>query len=202
MREAGRLMLAEHLGYLKARLREYEARPDLHKASIAAYRKLIQLAESRPQDYEKEAGDLFEVARAEQIDRASALAGVFQQIHEPEAALAQTQIASALASTTGYTDLVTRAGSIKKTAEPIIEIIGKKRNALYEFFGLLLTAHLAPDKDKAGFAQATASKWNILRALDPEISWQKIRKHPPYRSMIYYSDQQLDMLERWHGGMQ
>jgi len=197
-----RMSLTDHLGYLKARLKEYESRPQFHRASIAAYRNLVQLAETRPQDYEKEAGDLFDVARAEQIDRAEAMAGVFEQIHEPDAAEAQNRVAQGLASTKSYADLVSRAGSIKKTAEPIIEIIAQKRNALYEFLGLLLTAHLAPDKDRPGFAQATAGKWNVLRGLDPEISWQKIRSHPPYRNMIYYSDEQLDMLERWHGGMQ
>lgn len=195
-------MIAEHLAYLKARLKEYEAHPQFHEASIAAYRKLIHLAQTRPQDYEKEAGDLFEVARAEQIDRASSLAAVFEQLQEPEAASAERQVAAALGTTTGYADLVSRAGSIKKTAEPIIEIIGQKRNALYEFLGILLTAHLAGDKDKPGFAQAAANKWNVLRGLDPEISWQKIRRHPPYRNMIYYSEAQLDMLERWHGAMQ
>lgn len=196
------MSLTDHLGYLRARLKEYESRPQFHTASIAAYRKLVQLAETRPQDYEKEAGDLFEVARAEQIDRAAAMAGVFAGLQEPEAALAQKHVAAALADTKSYADLVSRVGSIRKTAEPILEIIAQKRNALYEFLGLLLTAHLAPQKDRAGFVQAATNKWNVLRGLDPEISWQKIRSHAPYRSMIYYSDDQLAMLERWHGGMQ
>jgi hypothetical protein len=195
------MSLADHLGYLKARLKEYEARPQYHIASIAAYRNLIQIAETRPQDYEREAGDLFEVARAEQVDRAEAMSSVFAQLFEREAAEAQKLVAAGLSSTKSYADLVSRAGSIKKTAEPVIEIIAQKRNALYEFLGLLLTAHLAPDKDKPGFARATANKWNVLAGLDPQISWQKIRSHPPYRNMIYYSDAQLDMLERWHGEM-
>ena len=145
---------------------------------------------------------MFDVARAEQVDRAAALSGVFLQIDEPEAAEAQKHVGAALGGTSGYADLVSRAGSIRKTAEPILEIIVQKRNALYEFLGLLLTAHLAPEKERASFKQATANKWNVLRGLDPEITWNKIRRHPPYRNMIYYSDEQLDMLEHWHGGMQ
>lgn len=196
------MSLADHLGYLKARLRDYEARPDLHAASIAAYRKLISIAESRPQDYEREAGDMFEVARAKQVDRALSLAGVFAGLDEPDAAAAQRHASLLFEKTTGYTDLVTRGGSIKKSADPIMDLIKEKRNALYEFLGLLLTAHLASQKERTGFARAVQQKWAVLKGLDPSISWEKIKNAAPYRSMIYYSDAQLSMLARWHAEME
>ncbi|HNJ03352.1 MAG TPA: hypothetical protein PLB73_03810, partial [Leptospiraceae bacterium] len=52
------------------------------------------------------------------------------------------------------------------------------------------------EKNKPGRRAQARSAFQEMRSLDPDFSFSKLRSHLPYRAMIYYTEEQLSMLEQ------
>jgi hypothetical protein len=183
--------------YLTARLSECDRRLDLHQHTAEVYRSYLKIIHERPQDYIKEAGDMFAVMKAEHLDRNENFAGLSRKFNQQERVKAYNTRAQSVKSTTGYGDFFLKNGDAQKQTEPLLGIEYQRRDLVAEFFRLIVAWRVAHSADKSAGARKAAKAWDELKKNDPEISWQRFRSHPPYRNCLYYNDEQFDLLEHW-----
>ena len=183
--------------YLKARLAEGDRRPELHKHITAVYKNYLKIIRERPQDYGREAGDMFPVPRAEQLDRFENLRSLYERLKHLEKAQAYETRKKAVEASTGHADLYPNMDEARRKTENLLKVEDLRRNSLQEFMGVLIAWRVAIPKDKSGFRNSVITAWGALKELDPQLSWERLKTWPPYRNCLYYNDEQLSLLERW-----
>ncbi len=183
--------------YLAARLSEGDRRPDLHKSIMPVYQAYLKIIRERPQDYAREIGDMFAVLRAEQLDRNENFRSLYERLHHAERAGAYAARKRAVEESTGYGDLYANMEDARRRTGPLLKIEDDRRELLQKFMGLVIAWRVAIPKDRGGARDAALEAWEKLKALDPLLSWARLRSWPPYRTCLYYNDEQFSLLERW-----
>jgi hypothetical protein len=185
--------------YLKARLAETDRRPDLHANTASVYKSYLKIIRERPQEYAREAGDMFPVLRAEQLDRNENFRSLYNRLKHTERVEAYEARKRAIGESTGYGDLYANMEEARRKTEPQLAIEDRRRELLQEFAGLIIAWRVAIPGKKSGFAGSILKKWEELKKLDPQFSWERLRSWPPYRRCLYYNEEQFSFLERWFG---
>ncbi len=183
--------------YLVARLAECQGRPDLHKNTMAVYNNYIKVIRERPGDYVKEAGDMFAVMRAEQLDRNEAFAMLYEKFGQDERVQAYDARAEAVKQASGYGDFHLKLGAARKATDELVNMEYKKRDLLAELCRCIVAWKVAIPSDRGTLKANAVGFWNSLRAYDSELSWDKLKAHPPYRNSVYYNNGQFALLEKW-----
>ena len=183
--------------YLTARLAECSNRPDLHRHTVEVYGNYLKTVSERPQDYVKEAGDMFAVMQAEQLDRNENYIALYKKFSQEERVEAYTLRAEAVKESNGYGDFYTKNNQAQKETEHLIGLEHKKRELLSNTMRGIIAWRVAIDSDRKAYKDKVTDSWNSLKKTDPDLNWRKIRTFPPYRNCLYYNDRQLDMLEKW-----
>lgn len=195
-------LMNEQRRYLTARRAECATRPDLNRAQVAEYDKyLALLASSRDaEDYADRiarSGDMFSISQAEQLDRYENLAAVKRTFGDAVGAAAQSSCRDAAAAATSHLDLSNRMQAATPAANAEI---AKAQRAVSQVGTLVLAIvqwKVRCTAKKAVAAAAVRDAWQALKALDPGVSWEKLRACPPYRSVIIFDDARLATLEKW-----
>lgn len=183
--------------YIEARLAECLPRPELHRNIIEVYKQYLKIIKERPQDYVREAGDMFAVMRGEQLDRNENLEALHKKFSHAETADAYKARAEAVRASTGYGDIYIKAGEARKATEHLLSIEQSRRDSLAVLCRGIVAWKVAIDSDRSGLKNAVIGSWESLKKLDSDLSWEKLRSHPPYRNSLYYNNEQLSLLEGW-----
>ncbi len=183
--------------YLEARLAECLPRPELHRNTIDVYRHYLKIIKERPQDYVREVGDMFPVMKSEQLDRNENFANLHGNFLHKEIADAYTARAGAVRASTGYGDIYIKTGEAQKATEHLLSLEQNKRDSLAVLCRGIVAWKVAIDKDRSGLKSRVISSWESLKKLDSDLSWEKLKSHPPYRNSLYYNNEQLSLLENW-----
>lgn len=183
--------------YLAARLAECSGRPDLHRNTIEVYNNYLKIIRERPQDYVKEAGDMFAVMKAEQLDRNEDFAILYEKFRQEEKVKAYRTRAEAVKSSTGYSDIYSKTGDVKKATESMLNAEYRKREYLANLCRGIVAWKVEIASERGMTGNSVIKLWSSLKELDPQISWEKIKTHPVYRDSLYYNDGQFTLIEKW-----
>ena len=195
-------LMSEQKRYLAARRAECATRPELNRAQVAEYDTyLALLASSRDAgDYADRiarSGDMFSISQAEQLDRWENLAAVKRLFGDLAGAAAQTSCRDAAAAASSHMDLYNRM----QAATPAANAAVAKAQQAVQHVSTLVQAivgwKVRCTAKKAVAAAAVRKAWQNLRAVDPGVTWEKVRAYPPYRSVIIFDDARLATLEKW-----
>jgi hypothetical protein len=187
------------VAYLKARLAECARRPDLHANTIQAYTSLLSLAESRPGDYVREAGDMFAVVKAENLDRFSNYASLYERLGMKGCADAYRVALDAVNRSTGYADI---NRNITKAQTAITDALNREsrwRDNMMVLVGKLFEYRVEVGDRKSAARDAVKAAWAALREIDPDVSWGGISASPKSRRFLYYDDERMALIGRWLG---
>ena len=110
--------------YLSGRLAECSGRPDLHRHTVEVYGNYLKTVSERPQDYVKEAGDMFAVMQAEQLDRNENYIALYKKFSQEERVEAYTLRAEAVKESTGYGDFYTKNNQAQKKIQRLLACDG------------------------------------------------------------------------------
>lgn len=183
--------------YLLARLAEGDHRPDLHINISAVYQNYLKVVNERPDDYVKEAGDMFAVMRAEQLDRQENLIALYKKLKHQEKEQAYGIFRESILQSSGYGDIYPKLSEAKEKTKAALSLETLRRDTLMELMGVIIAWRNALAEEKASFRSSIISSWKTLQSHDSSISWKKIQTWPPYRNSLYYNDEQLTLLETW-----
>ncbi len=183
--------------YLEARLAECSSRPELHKNTIAVYNSYLKVIRERPGDYIKEAGDMFAVMKAEQLDRNEDFALLYEKFSQVEKVKAYKTISEAVQNSSGYGDIYMKTGDARQATEALLNIEYKKRELLANLCRGITAWRVEIPAERGSIKANIIKHWNSLQELDPQLSWEKIKTQPGYRNSLYYNDGQFALIEKW-----
>lgn len=183
--------------YLQARLAEGDRRPDLHEHISKVYQGYLDIISTRPNDYAKEAGDMFAVMKAEQMDRARNNLSLSTKLEQSFLVKAYTKLLSVVSSATGYVDIHTKIKTARDEMQDLLTVADQQRNHLIELCSSLVFWRCAPPQERNGKAAGVLKAWLALLELDSELSWEKICSFKPYRYCLCYTDDQMQLLGVW-----
>ncbi len=184
-------------GYLKGRLEECRSRPDLHKHISKVYEDYLRIVQTRPDDYAKEAGDMFAVMRAEMLDRQENLIILYNKLNHPESAKAHEIQKEAVLSSKGYGDIHRNISAAETQTRGLSGISAARRDAMQELMALITAWKVGLASEKAGKKSQILEKWKQLQSLDPQMSWKTLRDDPACRRCLYFNSEQLDLMEKY-----
>jgi len=191
---------AEHVRYLELRLADCRARPALHRHQIAALAHLIERAGAAagPADYLAGSGDLFELGRAEQLDRWYAAVAVQRALGDHRKASATAELYAAGRAATDHTDFAIRVAGAHAAASAAIDAIDSARAAMVQLItGLLDWRGQAVPALRDAALEHVRFYWSELARHDPAAGWSRLVGHLPYRRRIPFAGAGLAALRGW-----
>ena len=191
--------LKDYRRYLKFRLDEFNATPELCPNSIAAYKQYIQwLDESKSgEEFEtkvKKDGHMFSIFKGEELDKKYALWILQKNFQHEKSSIAAELRYKAILATTDYTSLNKAITSTIKTAGDMDQLEKNIHDAILELFSVINSYIISEKKAKDNWMESIKLHWHKLVALDPEISWKKICSHPPYRRRLVLDNSRLTQI--------
>lgn len=190
-------VLTEHVGYLQARLEDCEASPAVHRHQAAALGYLLARARAAGgmAAYMAETGDLFELVRAEQLDRWFNAAAVQRALGDGRKAAASEMMYLAGRAARARADFLARVHQAHERAPALAMAADAACGAIAPMISGLIDARseAAPELREAAVDQVR-SCWERLRASDPAACWARVLAHPPYRRRIPFAGAGLGVL--------
>ncbi len=197
-------VLTEHVGYLQARLADCEAGPSLHRHQAAALGYLLARARAAGSmdAYMAETGDLFELVRAEQLDRWFNAAAVHRALGDGRKVAASEMMYQAGRAGRARADFLARVHQAHERAPALAMAADSACATIAPMISGLIEAgsEAAPELRQAAVDQVR-SCWERLRASDPAACWARVLAHPPYRRRIPFTGAGLGALRGWLADM-
>lgn len=191
--------LAEQIRYLECRLDGFQRRPELHRHQLAAYHFHLRACRAAAGVAEYfAAADLFELARAEALDRYFAAAAVHAALGDDrKRRAAQSAYLAALAAPDA-TELAVRTVAARSEGGGSSSLADAAPAAIAPLvIAIVDWASAASPGARAVLAEQVAGYWGALQAADPDCSWQRLGVHPPYRDRIPFAGTGFEALGRW-----
>ncbi len=194
--------MREQLGYLELRLAECTARPELHHYQIEAYRHHLELARAigRTDRYLallERTGDLFELSRAEWLDRYYNLARLHHALGDDRRMMAAALNFGPVAGATSHADLAARIAAVHGQAKAIEQDVEFSLIALSRLVIALMEWVTEAPAGRAEKLAEVRARWTMLSQRDPGCSWRRISRHRPYRDRIPFTDGRLATIGSW-----
>lgn len=196
-------MLDESLRYLELRRAEGQARPELHQHQIDAYTFFLEMARDAADgdDYTqriRESGDMFQLARAESMDRSQNLLRIHQTMQDDRKAHGDSLSLSAARDAQSHQDFHSRMTAVTTEAQAWTQAAQVSAGQLSSLFTALLDWALeCKPASKASKLATLQHSWSMLRHYDPDCSWEKLTRYPPYRQRIPFDEARLAQLGVW-----
>lgn len=189
--------LDHHIAYLKARIREFETRPDLNRDQLREYKKYLAMATESPAGYEKDAGDMFSTMKSQETDRYRSRAEMYKKLNLMEDEEGARLLLEAAASSTGYGDIYVKLEKANDAARDLNKKRNMKIDRLMELMGAIIMMKTAIPKDLTEKKALVREKWKTLKELVPDISWEVLSSSREYRQWLYYDDERMAVLGTW-----
>lgn len=196
-------LLEESIRYLELRLAECQGRPELHQNQIAAYQYFLEMARasSDGDDYTRrirETGNMFQLARAESMDRYQNLVRIHQTVQDDRKLRGDFLNLNAARDAQSHQDLNTRmtaaATEAQQWTQAGMQSVGQVRSVLCELVDWALECKPEVKPSKLAMLQHS---WGLLKQADPDCTWEKLCSYPPYRQRIPFDDARLAQLGVW-----
>jgi len=196
-------LLEESIRYLELRLAECQARPELHQNQIAAYQYFLEMgrASSDGDDYTRrirETGNMFQLARAESMDRNHNLVRIHQTMQDDRKVNGDLVGYHAARDSQSHEDFNNRMTAAASTAQQWtqagMQSVGQVRSLFCDLVDWALESKPEVKPSKLATLQHS---WGMLRQADPECTWEKLCSFPPYRQRIPFDDARLAQLGVW-----
>ena len=195
--------LRDHARWLERKLARMERRPELHRhqrAAIRRYRALVDDATS-PGDYMARTGGLFELIRAEWLDRQFGLVHVHAAVRDDRRRAAARLAYDAGLAATGHGDFLARTIEAKQRGAALERAADNSTSAIAPLCAALIEWATAED-DAARTAQLenAIGCWQRLRQVEPAIDWAGVCAAPWYRQRLPFDAAGLEVVGRWLAG--
>ncbi len=192
--------LRDHARWLERKLARMERRPELHRhqqAAIRRYRALVDDATS-PGDYMARTGGVFELVRAEWLDRHFGLIHVHAAVRDDRRRAAARMAYDAGLAATGHGDFAPLTIAAKQRAAALERTAGDTCAAVAPLCAALIEWATAED-DAARTAQLENALgcWKRLRGAEPATDWAGVCTAPWYRHRLPFDAAGLAVLGRW-----
>ena len=195
-------LLKESKGYLEARLKECETRPELNGSQIAEYKKYLDMVASSKDANEYAdkiafSGDMFSISQAEQLDRYNNMIRLKNAFGDTRSADAMKLCLDAAAASTSHTDLYQKMEAATLKSTELINAAARAREQVSTLIFTIVAFHVSCASKKAAAGQKVKSAWEELKRLDPGITWESMVAYKPYRSIIMFDDGRIEALHTW-----
>ena len=195
-------LLQESKGYLEARLKECETRPELNGSQIAEYKKYLDMVASSKDANEYAdkvafSGDMFSISQAEQLDRYKNMIRLKNAFGDAKSADAMKLCLDAAAASASHTDLYQKMEAATLKSTELMNAAAQAREQVSTLILTIVAFHVSCTSKKAAAKQKVKSAWEALQRLDPGITWESMVAYKPYRSIIMFDDGRIEVLHTW-----
>ncbi len=195
-------LLNESKRYLEARLKECETKPELNRFQIAEYKKYLEMLSSSKDanDYSDKiafSGDMFSISRAEQLDRYNNMSRLKNAFGDVKSSEAVKICLDAAAASKSHTDLYDKMQTATVKSNESMNVMQQARNQVSTLIQCLITYHICCKSKKASAKKAVKDAWEGLKKLDPEITWDRMTAYPPFRSIMIFDENRMNVLKTW-----
>ncbi len=192
--------LRDHARWLECKLARMDWRPELHRHQRAAIRRYLALAgeAASPGDYMARSGGVFELVRAEWLDRHFGLIHVHAAVRDDRRRAAARLAYDAGLAATGHGDFIARTIEAKQRAAPLERAADDATTAIAPMCAALLEWATA-EEEAARTAQLenVLGCWQRLGTAEPGIDWATLCAAPWYRRRLPFDDAGLAVVGRW-----
>ncbi|HTM22509.1 MAG TPA: hypothetical protein VL172_18435, partial [Kofleriaceae bacterium] len=192
--------LAQHIQYLEVRIADCDARPGLHRHQAAALRYLAAAARAagEPTAYNATTGDLFELARAEQLDRWHNAAAVQVTLGDHRKAAAAFRLYQAGRAARSHADFYVAIGAAHAEATALDAVADTARACIVPIvIGLIDWQTRGVPELRAAALDQVHVFWNRLREHDPAAGWARLLQYRPYRLRLPFDATGLGLVRAW-----
>jgi hypothetical protein len=188
--------MSDHVRYLEALLAGYRHRAELHRHQLAAAERYLALARAAasPADYHAATGDLFELTRAEWLDRYFNEACIFRSIDNPRRLAASAICYLAGYRADGHAELYGALTAAKADARQLQVVAEHREGCVAPLVTELLELETAGDPIER---QAHAENAVGLAAYFDPAGWGAIAGDPACRRRLPFRDDALAIFEGW-----
>ncbi|MEW6526925.1 MAG: hypothetical protein AB1444_09685 [Spirochaetota bacterium] len=187
--------------YLKARLKECKTNQELNKNQIAVYLAYLEKLDTiLDNDYGKVAeaiGDMFLIAKAEQLDRYESLKRIKMLFGDDEGVKALQIIIDAVQATSDHTQLYATISKTKENADVLIQNTHTALGLIVKLITQCVEYHISCNSRKQKRKAEIVAIWKQLQQCDPEITVDKILMYKPYRWVIPFDNERLSLIISW-----
>lgn len=194
--------MKDHVGYLEACLKRCQTRPDLNQAQMEAYQKYLEMAgsASSPEEYadQVKASGMYEIARAESLDRFRNRAELYRKLGDLGSAEAWQAGFEALSKASNHEEVNNEVSRTTEAVTASAPARGAARDAVEGLFTSLLDWAMQQNPEaKATHLAMVRHHWSMIHKGDPACTWERLVSHPPYRNRIPFSGARLGVIEGW-----
>lgn len=182
--------LENSITYLTKRLSETDARPELHLNLRLLYQKYLSLVEHYPESLTRLTLNVFPILKAEKFDRHRAYMDLYRRLENKEGENIHRQILEKLKAVTNFQDIK----RLKRLGSEDFDWHDERRKTLFELCSHLVDYKRAATSEQGELKMRVKQIWQKFKALDPDISWQRIREYSPYRYCLYYDEVKFKIL--------
>ena len=189
--------------YFETRLKECQSDQQLNKNQIAAYTEYLEkLNAIQDNDYGKVAeviGDMFLIARAEQLDRYESLKRIKMLFGDTEGVKAEQIMIDAVQASSDHTQLYANISRAKDDAGVLIQNTHRALELIVKLITRCVEYHISCKSRRQKIKAEVVAIWTELQQCDPEIAVDKIMMHKPYRWVIPFDNERLLLILSWLG---
>jgi hypothetical protein len=192
--------LAEHIQYLEVRIADCDARPALHRHQGPALRYLVAAARAAADApaYNAATGDLYELARAEQLDRWHNAAAVQVALGEHRKAAAAMRLYDAGRAARSHADFHVRVATAHAEATALDTVADTARGTIVPIVvGLIDWQTRGVPELRAAALDQVRVFWDRLREHDAQAGWARLLQHRPYRLRLPFDAIGRELLRGW-----
>ncbi len=186
--------------YFTAQLERFRLRPELHEASIKDCEYYLQMLEETgsPAAFKRkvqQTGNMLSAGKANAVDRYRNRALVYDVLGHEKKALEDRQRLEVIGSATTHAELSSLLEEFEGKT-----LLGRNENLALNALGSVVSSlfQLCTDppgsKDRQRNLAVFKEYWKQMREADPEVSWEKIMTHKPYRDRLPLTDFQMSFL--------
>lgn len=192
--------LRDHARWLERKLARMERRPELHRHQRAVIRRYQALVDevTSPGDYMARTGGVFELVRAEWLDRHFGLIHVHAAVRDDRRRAAARLAYDAGLAATGHGDFTALTIAAKQQSAALERAADDATSAIAPLCAALIEWTTAED-DAVRTAQLENALgcWQRLRDTDPALDWAGLCAVPWYRHRLPFDAAGLDVVGRW-----
>lgn len=188
--------------YFTAQLERFRLRPELHEASIKDCEYYLQMLEETgsPGAFKRkvqQTGNMLSAGKANAIDRYRNRALVYDVLGHEKKAREDRQRLQVIQSATSHAELSSLLEEFEGKT-----LLGRNENLALNALGSVIKSlfQLCTDapgsKDRQRNLAVFNEYWKQMREADPEVSWERIMTHKPYRDRLPFTDHQMSFLEK------
>ncbi len=187
--------------YFEKRLKECQADQELNKNQIDVYivylEKLNAIKDNEYARVAEAIGDMFFIARAEQLDRHESLKRIKMLFGDTEGVKAEQMIIEEVQESSNHAQLNANISRANEHADALVQNTHEALGLIVRLITQCVEYHISCKNRKQKRKAEFVATWKQLQHCDSEITVDKIKMYKPYRRVIPFDNERLSLILSW-----